>query len=537
MYCMALEVLYSWAPGKNFGKVKSTRMKEEQVGIECRLGGTEELFKCGDIKTHVEDFQVNEVDPDGTVCTADAPFYHPSYTPPVAVKDEPVLVPTLDELAAVLAVGQDGDTAKRVLELHGANGSTEQIICGAMSKEQRTQVHVFFKKHFGGKLVTDTTADGFLRISRRGQNYTPAPEAGVKRRRYDPRNDRTVDTFPYVQAWLVKTGVDTMEVMHELARILKINVKDISFAGTKDRRAVTVQRIAFRNLAVSKLRGVKSDKFRLCGIRPATSQLNLGDLTGNRFTLIIRNIEPEVTQERVSALVEAFARDGFVNYYGLQRFGTQAIGTHEIGLKMIMGDLLGAADLLLAPNLQCDNPVVLKAKRKWLAQHDERSAEELASLLPRAQNSERQLCNALGKNAKDLQGAWMAVKREARMMYVHAVQSYLFNRCVSQYLQSHIDKYDAEMLMPIVGSDNTAAMLKENPHLGDLMKELGLEEIKSVCPGLWDLSGDERKMIVRPGDVEFEVIDSTTLKLSFSLPKSAYATMALRQLFLNINSK
>lgn len=507
----------------------SSVSREVAVGIECRLGDLGDLLEYGDIKIQVEDFRVNEIDPDGVVCQENAPLYHPSYTPLPTSKDTPLLIPSVEELETLFPEKQ---IAKDILALYEATGSTKQILCtGLGTKEQRTKVHLFFKKHFGGKLVTDTTPGGILRISRRGLNSRHTLEEG--KRRYDPRNDKTDDTFPYVHAWLCKTAMDTLEAVHELSKQLRINPKDISFAGTKDRKAVTVQSIAFRNLAIGKLKGLRSEKYKVCNVRPATSQINLGDLTGNRFFLIIRNVKPELDKERVNELMKQFETNGFINYYGLQRFGTQSIGTHEIGLKLIKGDLLDATDLLLSPNPSCDSTELLEAKRLWIEKHDEESAKGILIKLPRQQNTERQLCTGLAKNSKDLQGAWMLVKREARMMYVHAVQSYIFNKTAS-HICSNGGAGLCEMTLPIVGSDTD---LSSYLYVRTIMEELGLEGIKSTCPGLWDLSGDERRVFVKPTDVEYKIVDPHTLQVSFSLSKSAYATMALRQLFHQINSK
>lgn len=47
-----------------------------------------------------------------------------------------------------------------------------------------------------------------------------------------------------------------------------------------------------------------------------------------RFELILRNIKAE-SEEAVAAAAEGLRRTGFVNYYGLQRFGTGAVPTHR----------------------------------------------------------------------------------------------------------------------------------------------------------------------------------------------------------------
>lgn len=40
---------------------------------------------------------------------------------------------------------------------------------------------------------------------------------------------------------------------------------------------------------------------------------------------------------------------GFINYYGMQRFGTSHIPTHSVGLTLLQQDWAGAVDMLLRP--------------------------------------------------------------------------------------------------------------------------------------------------------------------------------------------
>ena len=63
--------------------------------------------------------------------------------------------------------------------------------------------------------------------------------------------------------------------------------------------------------------------------------LELGDLGGNHFTIALRNIEPELKESAAKAL-DGLRDKGFVNYFGLQRFGTvQSVKTSDVGLAMI----------------------------------------------------------------------------------------------------------------------------------------------------------------------------------------------------------
>ena len=114
---------------------------------------------------------------------------------------------------------------------------------------------------------------------------------------------------PYIHFTLQKTNRDTQDALAHLSRSLHCNVKDLSVAGTKDKRGITVQRVSLR-------RGNKTveDVWRLAngsngrrteeeiltrrgerGIRIADfnyrrASLELGMLKGNAFVITLRYV-------------------------------------------------------------------------------------------------------------------------------------------------------------------------------------------------------------------------------------------------------
>ena len=78
------------------------------------------------------------------------------------------------------------------------------------------------------------------------------------------------------------------------------------------------------------------------------TEIKLGDLDGNRFELVIRNVE-RVTREALETVMNSVKERGFINYFGTQRFGTQGIPTHDIGRELIMGRYSEAVDMILKP--------------------------------------------------------------------------------------------------------------------------------------------------------------------------------------------
>ncbi len=80
-----------------------------------------------------------------------------------------------------------------------------------------------------------------------------------------------------------------------------------------------------------------------------SQSLELGDLSGNHFSIVLRNVNSEA-KESVEKCLSALEKKGFINYFGLQRFGTVAsVKTSDVGLALIKSNWLGAIELILKP--------------------------------------------------------------------------------------------------------------------------------------------------------------------------------------------
>lgn len=58
-------------------------------------------------------------------------------------------------------------------------------------------------------------------------------------------------------------------------------------------------------------------------------------LRGNRFSVALRFIPADVSDEKIAQNVENLKQNGFINYFGMQRFGTYNVRTHEIGREAL----------------------------------------------------------------------------------------------------------------------------------------------------------------------------------------------------------
>ena len=132
---------------------------------------------------------------------------------------------------------------------------------------------------------------------------------------------------------LFKQNKDTMEAVNLISKLLHCNASFFGYAGTKDRRATTIQRVSVKRKTSKEIVGLNkrlnNQNMYLGNCCYSEEPLKLGDSTGNEFTIIIRNIKGDKADIKVAC--ESLAEKGFINYFGLQRFGTGGVPTHEIG--------------------------------------------------------------------------------------------------------------------------------------------------------------------------------------------------------------
>ncbi len=118
-----------------------------------------------------------------------------------------------------------------------------------------------------------------------------------------------------------KTGCNTQWVAAQLANIARVPVRDVSFAGRKDRHAITEQWFSVRMPGRPDYEwpGTSDQGFEILAQHRHRRKLRRGALKGNRFQLILKNVsgDPEDIEQRLQRL----AVSGMPNYFGHQRFG------------------------------------------------------------------------------------------------------------------------------------------------------------------------------------------------------------------------
>ncbi|GLT32711.1 hypothetical protein SLA2020_073560 [Shorea laevis] len=409
-----------------------TTITESDVGILCfisQLPG----FR-GILKQRYSDFIVNEVDTDGNVVhltSLDAP--------PEVIKDDEIKISdqisrsfsSEIELFRSLAGDTNADQLEAFLNqiTSGHGDDISPITLSPDSdKSHRTAMHNFFKENFRF-LVTDTvdgpdSSSKCIRVrlnlgsNNSGRNSKKRKERGSK-----PYDSRGFGNWPehlgkFLRFHLYKENKDTQEALGLIGKMLGIQPRSFGFAGTKDKRSVSTQRVTVFKQNASRLAALNE---RLIGIKVgdfcyANEGLLLGQLLGNRFTITLRGVVSD-SEDTISGSADSLGKHGFINYFGLQRFGSGSVPTHLIGAILLRGE-----------------NVISKVREYYKETGD---IDGTLRQLPRHLVSERAILQCLKKCPGNYLQALKAIPRTLRMMYVHSYQSYLWNHAASVRVQKY----------------------------------------------------------------------------------------------------
>lgn len=125
----------------------------------------------------------------------------------------------------------------------------------------------------------------------------------------------------------------------QLAQYLKpLRNVAIKYAGIKDKRGKTTQWASLRGVDPKAIAEAakRCPDIHVGNFKFSQQSLKVGDLQGNRFRIAVRNIN--VPESLIRERLDSFKINGFINYYGLQRFGIYSTPANfDIGLAIIKG--------------------------------------------------------------------------------------------------------------------------------------------------------------------------------------------------------
>ena len=136
-------------------------------------------------------------------------------------------------------------------------------------------------------------------------------------------------TFAICKLW--KKNYSTIRALEHIGGKLNKSIRDFSFGGTKDKKAITEQYISIKHISRKKIEEIELKDIKLEFIGFRDKAIFLGELKGNEFEILVKGVQ-EIKTERK-----------FPNYYGEQRFSKHNV---EIGRFLVKKEYDKALDLI-----------------------------------------------------------------------------------------------------------------------------------------------------------------------------------------------
>lgn len=138
---------------------------------------------------------------------------------------------------------------------------------------------------------------------------------------------RACGSGEHVYVTLSRTGWNTPDVAREIARILGVPVRNVGWAGLKDRNARTTQTFSVHVLqrmsrveVAGRLRN--ETPFEVLSVERHRNKLKPGHVFANRFRVLVAGVCVDA-ESRADAVARRLERTGMPNFFGEQRFGRQ----------------------------------------------------------------------------------------------------------------------------------------------------------------------------------------------------------------------
>jgi tRNA pseudouridine13 synthase len=373
----------------------------------------------------------------------------------------------------------------------------------------------------------------------------------------------------YISFTLQKMGLSTIDVSTIIASALKIPVHHVSYAGLKDKRALTVQAMSVPARSYDSLKSLNLSNISLRNLRYRHHPIQIGDLWGNRFKILLRDLEADCEEAR--ELTQPLKTIPLLNYFGIQRFGLTRPNTHLVGSALVKRDFEKAIRHLLTTTSEYESQDLTEARLDL--EEDMIPTKEIIDLFPRDLRYEKLVMKHLIKNQNDYRGAVSKIPPRVLTIFVHSYQSYLFNRLISLRIKNHMniripEPGDFIVKLDVTHSGRdlwlyvTEANIDERSELvkngeyglaapipgystkvpNSKQSELLLKILQDDDVSLLDFRNPENRFLDSPGGLHLVSIKlhhseitclPEGLQFSFSLRKGSYATIVMREVMKN----
>lgn len=312
------------------------------------------------------------------------------------------------------------------------------------NKEDRKKFHECLRTCFEGKLESETIKDEniiiFPNFDNNNNNNNKFNNSRSRVNLSDSINQN------YLICTLLKRNSDMNYSTNYIAKFIHRSTKSIKFAGNKDKRGITTQKISFFKVSKEELMQAQQKPFwdkklELSNFEYSDKEYRLGLLQGNQFSVCLRFLKVindndlNVNHDKIKSIVDSSItnlKQGFINYFGMQRFGSGQVPTNIIGKHAIRKEWFEVISLILKS--QHTKNAIERAGILVSNISDiftEFNMKAIMSKLDRKAFIENKLFNSLKTQPGNYCNAFKVMNKTLRLLYPHAYQSYIWNKSVS----------------------------------------------------------------------------------------------------------
>ena len=345
---------------------------------------------------------------------------------------------------------------------------------------------------------------------------------------------------------LQKRDWNTVDALIAISKKLGHGRKSIAYAGSKDKKAISVQLASVYHSMAFDLSTIQIKDIKINGFWRSNG-VELGDDLGNAFEATVKNAEHA---ERAEKIVDELGGK-MPNYFGAQRFGDRG-NNAKVGAAILKGNFEEAAIEYLTGTGNERNEEVRYMRTELKEKLDFKHALEH---FPRYLRGERTVLTYLSKYPGNYANALKLLPRGIALMFVHAVQASIFN----EELEQRIKKNDFKSALYAgsdfygfpdlekrgVNWDFPLAMLvgyeTKEEEIGAYAQEavqsmqISREDFRSKGMPELAMKGAYRPLLVPIKELSYK-ISNEEFWLAFSLPKGSYATMLLNEFIKSDNN-
>ncbi len=288
-----------------------------------------------------------------------------------------------------------------------------------------------------------------------------------------------------------KRNTNTEWLARQLAELAGVALKEVGYAGLKDRHAVTTQYFTV-NLSGREEPDwsvLNSDEVEVLGVERHGRKLRRGALRENRFVITLRGLQGECSA--LEQRLQQISEEGVPNYFGEQRFGHHA-NNLQMAERLFRGESVEGG--------RHKRGLYLSAARSWLFN--------------------RVL------SARVAAGTWLQAQPGEALIQPHS-RSALSLRVINVEIRERIAKGFLQPSAPLWGSGASTALgeaaeLERSALAGEELFMGGLEQA--------GLEQERRALRLQPKGLQWQRLEDGALQLRFALPTGSYATALLREL-------